>query len=96
MAERYRQFFVTQGLALEGERGSHPGVRTAIRFPGVGRPFDALRDGRATSCETDPGQLDLFRAMAGDEMPRAEFAEVGRLRAADLCRIGAARVKVAA
>ena len=56
----------------------------------------AFGEGRPESFEAYPGQLDLFRAMAGDEMPWADFAEVGRLCAADLRRIGAARVEVAA
>jgi len=65
-------------------------------FPGDPRPFNALREGRTESFEPYPGQLDLFRTMAGDVMPRADFAEGGRLCAADLRRIGAARVEVAA
>ena len=55
-----------------------------------------FREDRTASFEAYPGQLDLFREMAGDEMPRADFAEVGRLCAADLSSIGAARVEVAA
>ena len=57
---------------------------------------NVLREDRSASCEAYPGELDLFREMAGDEMPRADFAEVGRLCAADLSSIGAARVEVAA
>ncbi len=59
-------------------------------------PRNVLRERRTASFEAYPGELDLFRAMAGDEMPRVDFAEVGRLCAADLRRIGAARVEVAA
>lgn len=53
-------------------------------------------DNAAASCEAYPRQLDLFGPMTGDEMPRADFAEIRRLRPADLFRISAAGVKVAA
>jgi len=85
-----------QGQALESERGVIRGSVPPSVFPGDPRPFNALREGRTESFEPYPGQLDLFRAMAGDVMPRADFAEGGRLCAADLRRIGAARVEVAA
>ena len=51
---------------------------------------------RAASCDPDPGQLDLFRVVAGDEMAWSDFVEVGRLRAAELYRMGAAGLEVAA
>jgi len=67
-----------QGQDLKSERGSHPGECTIPPvFPGDPRPIKALREGSTESFEAYPGQLDLFRAMAGDEMPRVDFAEVG-------------------
>ncbi len=54
--------------------------------PALEALLNVLRERRTASFEAYSGQLDLFRAMARDEMPRVDFAEVGRLCAADLRR----------
>jgi hypothetical protein len=47
--------------------------------PALGALHNALRERRTASFEAYPRQLDLFRAMAGYEMVRGDFVEVGRL-----------------
>jgi hypothetical protein len=99
--QQQMEMIAKKGLICEGQDWTlFTILTTGLRKSEICKKIENLNtrglNCRTVSFEAYPGQLHLFRLMAGHEMPRADFVEVGRLCAADLRHKGAAWVEVAA